>query len=249
LPAAVYVDRASLMRATAERIVDAAGAAIGARGRFTWVLSGGNTPRQLYALLGSPEYAARIDWTRVHLFWGDERCVPPDHPDSNYRMVAESLLVAVDVPKENVHRMYGEREPAEAAQAYESELRLFFPGAEGPRFDWVLLGMGDDGHTASLFPGSPALAEKERWVSHNWVQKLGVWRLTLTTVALNSAAQVVFLVAGADKASRLVEIFSPDISAVLPVQLIAPVQGKLAWLVDEEAGALLPPEVRQEQTS
>jgi 6-phosphogluconolactonase len=230
------------MRAAAERIVSCASAAIAARGRFSWVLSGGNTPQRLYMLLATKDYASRIDWARVHFFWGDERCVPPDHPDSNYRMARESLFDVVKPPPENVHRMHGEREPAQAAEAYAAVLREFFglPGGVPPHFDLILLGMGDDGHTASLFPGSAALLEEERWVVANWAEKLGTWRLTFTLPVLNAARRVAFLVAGADKAGRLAQLFSREPGgAPLPAQLVRPASGEAEWCVDAQAGANL----------
>lgn len=230
------------MRAAAERIVSCASAAIAARGRFSWVLSGGNTPQRLYMLLATADYASRIDWARVHFFWGDERCVPPDHPDSNYRMARESLFDVVKPPAENVHRMHGERDPAEAADAYAAVLREFFglPGGVAPHFDLILLGMGDDGHTASLFPGSAALLEEERWVVANWVEKFGTWRLTFTLPVLNAARRVAFLVAGADKAERLAQVFSGEPAlAPLPAQRVRPASGEAEWFVDTPAGASL----------
>jgi 6-phosphogluconolactonase len=153
-------------------------------------LAGGSTPRAAYALLATEEFAARVDWSRVHVLWGDERCVPPDDPDSNYRMAREALLDKIPIPTENVHRIRGELPPDEAAAAYQAELEAVL-GAGG-RFDLVLLGMGVDGHTASLFPGTAALHEGERWVVAAFVDKLSAWRVTLTPVVLNAAAQVTF---------------------------------------------------------
>lgn len=239
----VLGDRQLLMEAAAERVAGAAGQAIASRGRFTWVLSGGSTPRQLYTLLASPRFAKRIDWPHVHFFWGDERCVPPGDAESNYGMAKETLLDAVKPPPENVHRMRGEEEPNRAAASYEQLLREIFHARESaspPRFDLILLGMGADGHTASLFPGTAPLIEKTRWVMPNRFEGIASWRLTLTPIIINAAAQIVFVVAGADKADRLKQVLqgTPDMEA-LPAQLIQPTQGELCWMVDVDAAARL----------
>ncbi len=241
---AVLPDDDTLMRAEAEHVAELARAAIAARGRFLLALSGGSTPRRLYELLARPPFLERVDWSRVCVFWGDERCVPPDHPESNYRMAREALLDRVPIPKENVLRIHGEGEPHHGAQAYEQVLRGFFGRAEGTpdrSFDQVLLGMGDDGHTASLFPGTPPLTEGRRWVMAQYVESLPVhWRITLTPVVLNAAADVTFLVAGASKAQRLQEVLEGGQRDVaLPAQLIQPKRGVLHWMVDAAAGASL----------
>ena len=232
---------ADIAVAAAERFVAAAAAAVAARGRFTVALAGGSTPKALYARLASPARAARVDWTRVHVFWGDERCVPPEHPSSNYRMAREALLDHVPIPAAQVHRLRGEDEPRTAAAAYEVELRAAFPeGASG--FDLVFLGMGDNGHTASLFPGLSAVHESARWVVAESVAEVGMWRLTLTPAALNAAAAVVFLVAGRDKAAMLAQVLEGpcDIDR-RPVQVVAPVDGTVTWLIDTAAAAELRP--------
>ncbi len=237
----VLLDRSRLMRAAADHVVRYASEAIAARGRFDWLLAGGSTPEQLYRLLASPEYAAQLDFGRVHLFFGDERCVPPDHADSNYRMVQTSLSNGVPLPTENVHRLEGELPPELAAERYESELERHFGvrvGAGFPRFDLVLLGMGNDGHTASLFPGTLALAEERRWVVANAVPALGTTRLTLTLPVLNAAAHVAFLVSGADKAARLKQVLAEP-GAELPSQRVRPAGNEPEWWVDAAAGALL----------
>src|SRR5262249_1146185 len=161
----VFADRTELIRAEAERIVKLAGEAIDERGRMLIALSGGSTPKPLYELLATAGYTERLEWQRIDLFWGDERCVPPNHPESNDRMTRESLIGHVPIPPENVHRIRGEDEPEEAAEAYEQLLRDFFgPGGVPSRsFDLVLLGMGAEGHTASIFPGTPATRERRRW--------------------------------------------------------------------------------------
>jgi 6-phosphogluconolactonase len=246
VPVTVLDNRTALMRAAADEVVGQAAGAIGRRGRFDWALAGGKTPEELYALLASREYVSRVDWSRVHFYWGDERCVPPDHPDSNYRMARASLLDAIQPPAENVHRVPGELEPKLAAERYEAELRRCFDRAEHfeltggfPAFDLILLGMGPDGHTASLFPGSPALAETRRWVVANPIEALTTTRLTLTLPVLNAAASALFLVAGADKAERLGQVLSGASSPELPAQRVRPRGVEPQWFVDGAAGRLI----------
>jgi len=232
----IFEDADALARAAAGRFVEAAQAAVKASGRFSVALAGGNTPRKVYELLSGDEFSPRVDWARRHIFFGDERCVPPDHSESNYRMAQETLLSRVPVPPENVHRIEGVGDPAENARAYEDELRSFFGDVEWPEFDLVLLGLGDDGHTASLFPYTPALDAGGAWVAANRVEKLGALRITLTAPAISHARHVLFLVSGRSKASRLAEVvrgnFEPE---RLPAQSIRPVAGELEWFVDEEA--------------
>ena len=235
----------AVAQVAAERFVTVAAEAIREFGRFHVALSGGTTPKSLYATLSSDHYAARVDWSRVHLFWGDERCVPPDDPLSNYRMVRETLIDRVALPEENVHRIRGEDDPAVAAAAYERELRNVFgtpvgPPARGARFDLVLLGMGADGHTASLFPGLTAVSEQERWVTAAYVAEGAMWRVTCTPVIFNTAAEVLFLVVGSGKAAKLRQVLEgPHQPAVLPAQVIATVDGNVCWLVDADAATHL----------
>ncbi len=233
----IVTDVNSLARAAADIFVAQAQEALQANRRFTVALSGGSTPRSLYQLLADIPLA----WENIHIFWGDERCVPPDHADSNYRMTAESLLSRIRIPTENIHRIAGELPPDEAALRYENELRQFF--GDAPRFDLILLGLGDDGHTVSLFPDSPALHERTRWVvavPHATPPPPLAPRVTLTPVAINAARQIVFLVSGAGKAERLAEVLQPRPAAQpLPAQLIQPVNGDLLWLVDKPAATLL----------
>lgn len=226
----VYADADTLAQAAAEHFVAQAAEAIAARDRFVVALSGGATPRATYALLASWSYATRVDWLRVHILWGDERCVSPDHRNSNYRLVHQVLLSKIPIPTVNVHRIRGETEPAWAAMAYESELETLL-GSNG-RFDLVLLGMGEDGHTASLFPGTVALEEQTRWVVENYVEKLNAWRITLTLPIINAARQVTFLVSGTPKAEPLARIQAGE---PLPAGLVQPTEGKLTWLVDQQA--------------
>jgi 6-phosphogluconolactonase len=211
---------------------------------FTIVLSGGSTPRGLYELLAAdPAIRDRLPWHHLHFFWGDERHVPPDHPQSNYRMAHESLFSLAPVPSENIHRVPAEEpEAALAAEKYEQELRTFFGLEVGqlPRFDCILLGMGSDGHTASLFPETEALHTSNRLVVANWVDKFNAYRLTLTVPVLNHADLVMFLVSGHEKAEVLKEVLQggrqPD---RFPAQLIRPDPGKLLWIVDRAAARLL----------
>jgi len=293
----VVADAAELTRAAAEEVTAAL-----ARHRDAWLpdaasastsapplvpsiaLAGGSTPRSLYRLLADPAapYRARIDWQAVHFFWGDERHVPPDHPDSNFRMAREAMLDHVQVPAAHVHRIAAEEPDAErAARRYERELIEVFglrrdrgdgedaardadatgdadAAREWPRFDVVLLGLGEEGHTASLFPGSPLLADggapraaaldgksgrasrSGRLVAAVWVEKLQTWRITLTPPVLDHAATVIFLVSGAAKAPALAAVLEGEPRPELyPAQVVAPVDGRLLWLVDREAAAQL----------
>ncbi len=240
----VFADSAALARRAADYVVRIADDAIAARGQFTIGLPGGSTPRALFGRLASPAWASRVDWTRVHVFWGDERCVPPDHTESNFRLARETLLNRVPLPPPHVHRIVGELPPADAARRYEAELRAFFaaadPATPQPRFDLLLLGMGSDGHTASLFPGTAALHETTRWALENYVPRLDSWRITLTVPAINAAAHVLFLVSGAAKAETLRAVLhGPRQPEVYPAQLIQPQQGRLIWLVDRAAATRL----------
>ena len=232
-----------LMQAAAEIFVERAVAATVSRGRFAVALAGGSTPNALYQLLATDAFAHRIDWRRVEVYWGDERCVPPDDAASNYRSALEHLLGRVPLAKGNVHRIEGERDPAAAAASYERQLRARFASPSGPprtapgsRFDLVLLGLGVDGHTASLFPSSHAVGESERWVVAHHVAAVAMWRITLTPIVFNAAAEVLFLVTGGEKASTLRRVledpFQPE---ALPAQAIAPQSGGLRWLVDADA--------------
>jgi 6-phosphogluconolactonase len=189
----------------------------------------------MYALLATDAYAARVSWARVHVFWSDERCVPPADPSSNYRMAREALLDRVAIPAANVHRIAGEAEPDRAAAAYEDELKQCL--GDG-RFDLVLLGMGKDGHTASLFPGTAAIGETRKWVVAVEVTAVPPWRITLTPPPINAAAAVMFLVQGADKAATLHRVLEgPHDTRTAPAQVVAPHDGEVEWLVDAPAAA------------
>ncbi len=235
----IFPDPPALAHAAAETVTALAAEAVAARGRFSIGLSGGSTPRPLYELLAGEPFAPRIEWSNVHVFWGDERCVPPDDEDSNYRMTREALLDHVPLPLQNIHRVQGELPPPQAATAYEQDLHQFFSEPR-PRFDLLLQGMGGDGHTASLFPGTQALHEQQRWAVENYVQKLDSWRVTLTACAINAAAHVIFLVDGTPKAEALRAVlrglYMPE---TYPSQLVQPSDGDVVWMVDSQAAALL----------
>jgi 6-phosphogluconolactonase len=236
----VFDDPADVARAAAERFVEIARAAIDERGRFVVALSGGSTPKRAFELLASDEYREKLDWTKVHVFFGDERCVPPDHEESNYRMANEAMLSPLSIPAENVHRINGVGDAVANARLYEDEMRSFFNDDAWPRFDLVLLGMGDDGHTASLFPETSVIGEEQSWVAAVWVEKFAAFRITLTAPAINHAAHIIFLVTGEKKAARLAQVFNPPAGDErLPVQLIQPVAGSVEWLVDGAAASRL----------
>ena len=238
-----FADPQSLTEAAADQFVRTAGEAIAARGRFYVALSGGSTPRALYQLLAAKPRHDQVNWSRVFVFWGDERCVPPTDPESNYRMAREALLFHVPVPATQVFRMRGEMaDPAAAARLYEIDLRRAFALAphELPRFDLFLLGMGPDGHTASLFPHTDALHVTDRLAVANRVEKLSTTRLTLTVPVINNAQLILFLVAGADKADPLAAVLDgPRRPDDLPAQLVAPTDGQVIWMVDNAAAAKL----------
>jgi 6-phosphogluconolactonase len=231
-----------LFEAAAEEVLHAAKDAVEQRGRFTIALSGGSTPKSLFNLLATNARTV-LPWDRTFFFWGDERHVPPTDPDSNYRMAEETMLSKIPVAAGNVFRIPTENpDAAAAAEAYEQTLRKFFQlgPAEFPVFDLVLLGMGPDGHTASLFPGSAGLHEKARLVIANWVDKMKTSRLTLTLPVLNAARCVAFLVSGTDKAAVLKTVLEEDAPAEqYPSKLIRPNNGKLIWLVDRAAASTL----------
>lgn len=211
---------------------------------FRFVLAGGTTPRRLYEILATPPFRSQLPWKRIHFFWSDERSIGPDHQGSNYHMAREAFLEKLEIPDSNIHRMQGEASDLNiAAYAYEETIRHHFglgPESPPPCFDLVLLGMGADGHTASLFPGTQALWETVRWVVANPVPMLKSHRLTLTPVILNQAAWLIFLVAGADKARTVAEVlegpFKPE---QFPCQMIRPVSGEFLWLLDEAAASCL----------
>ena len=240
----VVGDAAALAARGADLFALAAQEAAAARGAFTAALSGGETPRALYQLLARQQFAQKIPWRRVHLYWGDERCVPPDDERSNYRMACEAFIRHVPIPEVNVHRMHGEDQPDEAARAYERLLsqppaRAASSAADLPVIDLLFLGLGADGHTASLFPHSPALAVEDRLVVPNEGPSTGR-RLTVTYPVINAARRVVFVVSGAAKAGMVAEALEglrvPD---AVPAQGVSPVHGSVTWLLDEAAASEL----------
>ena len=244
---AVLPDAMRLADAAAQQFVSAANTAIESRGEFTVALSGGSTPRQVYARLATEPFVSSLDWSRVHVLWGDERCVPPEHEWSNYRMTRLTLLDHVPVLEENVHRIRGEDDPAEAAVSYESVLRAVLRTPRGPprtapasRLDLVLLGLGQDGHTASLFPCAVSLRATEAWVAAEYVHEVEMWRVTLTASVINAAAEIAFVVSGGAKAGVVRRVLEgPNRPHELPAQLIAPTDGRLCWLLDAPAAAEL----------
>ena len=240
-------DEAGFHRQAAHLILESCVAAVSERGRFSIALSGGGTPRKLFSLLAESYSRDRMAWDRWHVFWGDERCVPPDHEDSNYRMANELLLSKVPVPAPQIHRIRGEMEsPQDAARAYEQELRLFFRNDSYPAFDVALQGVGDDGHTASLFPGASVLNEAERWVAavnHSGVKVPD--RVTLTLPVLNAARRILVLCAGESKAAIVHNIFQGNGPARYPVQRLQPSGGgELIWLLDKAAASRLSGEAK-----
>ena len=233
----VLPDTSTLYRAAAEEFIRCARKSVADHGRFCVALSGGSTPRGVYSLLA--ERPGDLPWSNIFVFFGDERHVPPDHPDSNYRMAQEALLFKVPISAANVFRIRAELDAKQAAQLYEGQLRSFFglkPG-ELPRFDLILLGLGDDGHTASLFPGSAALNETSRLAVANWVEKFRQYRITFTFPVINHAAEIMFLVSGAGKEEILKEVLSKG--EKYPAQCVRPENGALLWFVDQDAARLL----------
>lgn len=232
----VFSSTAELFQASAQTFAELAKTAVAAHGSFSVALSGGSTPKGLFSVLADSP-ALNVPWQNVLFFWGDERHVPPDHADSNFRMTQESLLSKVPVRAENVHRIKSEWSHADAAaRDYEQELRSVFSLGDQafPRFDLVLLGMGADGHTASLFPGTQALTETRRLVVANWVEKLKTFRITFTFPVINAAAWVMFLAAGADKAEAIGRVFGNSNDGP-PAKMVRPVDGRLVWLLDRSA--------------
>jgi 6-phosphogluconolactonase len=239
----VYADLESLSQAAAALVVTQANLAVAARGRFSLALAGGSTPRRTYELLAQPRFLEQAPWDRMHVFWGDERCVPLDDPRSNARMAREAWLEHAPIPPNQIHPLNCAPGPAAAARQYEARLREFFAG-QPPRLDLVLLGLGHDGHTASLFPDSPVLEEKGRWVAEVYLTEPDLHRVTLTAPFINQAAVAAFLVAGKSKARVLREVrHGPRDPRRLPAQLIQPQNGDLLWLADREAAGLAMPEV------
>jgi 6-phosphogluconolactonase len=240
----VLADRAALTTEAARRVIDIARSRLNdSQQFFSLVLSGGSTPRALYECLAGEPYRSQLNWSRVEIFFGDERCVPPDHADSNFLMAHTAMLSKLPIPEPNIHRIRGELLPEQAAIEYGQMLRTKFHD-RGP--DLVLLGMGDDGHTASLFPGTSALEETHHRCVANFVPKLDTWRVTMTYPFLNRAAELLVLLAGEDKAARVSEVLEgPRDPKRLPIQGIRPAHGRLSWLLDSAAAAQLKPGERR----
>jgi 6-phosphogluconolactonase len=243
----VCASAVALADAAAAHIATLAGSAVRARGRFVIALSGGTTPRATYRRLADPAFAAEVPWAQVHVVWGDERCVPPGDPMSNYGMARTALLDRVPVPEPQIHRIAGEIDPALAGQRYEATQRRLLGTPEGPpqsepgaRIDLVLLGLGDDGHTASLFPGSGALAEVHRWAVPVVPATVPTPRVTLTLPVIAAAAEILFLVSGAAKARILGEVLDPaPRPSELPARSVARSSGSVRWIVDAPAATAL----------
>jgi len=239
-----FADAEQVSRAAAEDVARLAREAVVARGRFTIAMAGGSTPRRMYELLAEPPFHDQLDWSKIEFFWGDERSVPPDHKDSNFRMAKLALLDKVPVPAASIHRIEAERADRDAAaRDYQAQIaRVFGVAATGepPAFDLVLAGMGPDAHTLSLFPGTIALTETSHWVVPNYVDKFTTYRVTMTAPIVNRARCVMFLVAGPDKAAPLAEVLEGPLDTVrLPSQLVRPATGELLWLIDQAAAARL----------
>ena len=240
-----YPNKEKLVAATTERIADCIEQAIQQNGLCNMALSGGNTPGGIFSLLGSSPYSDRLDWSKLHLFWGDERMVLPEHQDSNFRLVQETLLEHIKIPDENVHRMRGEIAPEEAAAEYAELLHNHFKESP-PCFDLMLLGLGGDGHTASLFPGTDAVEECEKHAVAVFVPKLDAWRVTLTLPVLNAARKILFLVSGKSKSEMVQRIMSnkqPD--KEIPATMVNPQNGELHWMLDSDAMVLINKDARK----
>jgi 6-phosphogluconolactonase len=242
----IVADSDAMSRAVAGTIVEHVSESLRTRDFYTMALSGGSTPRRLYSMLANDaNQREQIPWERIHFFWGDERHVPPGHPDSNYLMAYNALLSKVPIPSRNIHRIRAEDSDADKAAAdYELEIHRFFKIETGqmPRFNCVLLGMGPDGHTASLFPGTSALEETKRMVVANWVEKFQSYRITLTVPVFNNADHIMFLVGGGEKADMLKAVLEGDSKTTrFPVQLIQPAHGEVTWFLDHSAASRLKP--------
>jgi 6-phosphogluconolactonase len=242
----IHADANAMIEAVAQRWVEVANNAVNSRGKFHVALSGGSTPATLYRMLALPKFADRVAWDRVHIYFGDERTVPPDHDDSNFHMAKQTLLDHVPLPTAHIHRIKGELEdPHAAANAYTQELTGNLPlSAQGVvQFDLLLLGVGVDGHIASLFPATPVLHERARLVEAVHVEKLDTWRISVTLPVIDQARHVLIMVSGEAKAAVMRDVFTSQQTPPYPVQLINP-QGTLEWHLDQAAAAKLPEELR-----
>lgn len=241
----VYPNKEKLATEAAERVINVIGQATRENGLCNIALAGGKTPREVYSMLATDTYRDQVAWSNLHLFWGDERMVSPEHQDSNFRMVQETLLDRVNIPDGNIHRIRGEIAPEKAANEYAELLHNHFK--EGlPCFDLILLGLGEDGHTASLFPGTDAVEEGERHVVAVYVPGLNTWRVTLTLPVLNAAREILFLVSGRSKADivrRIISIKQP--AKEFPATMVNPENGTLHWMLDSESVVLINENARE----
>jgi len=229
----------ALIEAAAELFVKSAQTAVDEHGEFTVALAGGHSPKPLYTLLAQPPYSKQVPWEKTHVFWGDERCVPPDDPRNNATMASQALLSHLTVPPDHVHPIRCHESPGLGAKGYESILAEHFLGTV-PRFDLILLGLGQNGHTASLFPYTPILGERERWVKELFLPEEEVWRVSLTIPLINNGATIIFLVYGSEKSEILRKVLEgPHEPNRYPAQFIQPVNGKLIWMIDSKAAGKL----------
>lgn len=236
----LFADLEAISHRAASLFVNASRNSIDTRKRFAVAISGGSTPRRLYTLLSTAPYRDQVDWEHIHFFWVDERCVPKEHEESNFRTAFDTLLSMVPMPDGNIHRIKGEEDPEKAARDYEEDIKKFFGVSGLPIFDLVILGMGEEGHTASLFPGSKSLDETVRLAAPVFLEKLNRNRITLTLLVLNNAAQILFLVSGRSKAAVLSEILGDGHKKdQYPASLINPVHGTILWLIDRETASKL----------
>ncbi len=241
----VYPNKEKLVVATAERVINLIGQAIQEHGLCNIALAGGNTPREVYSILAENSYRDRVDWNGLHIFWGDERMVPPEHQDSNFRMVQQTLLEHISIPDGNVHRIRGEITPEQAAREYAELLHNHFR-EDSPHFDLILLGIGEDGHTASLFPDTDAIEECERHAVAVFVPGLNTWRVTLTLPVLNAAREVIFLVSRSSKSNIIQRIMSvKQPTKDLPATMVNPENGTLRWMLDSDAVALINKNIKE----
>jgi len=232
----VYDTSHTLVEAVAVQVQQLLSRAVTGRGAASLAFSGGSTPRHVYGLLATDRFRNKIDWNRIHCFLGDERCVPPFHPESNFRMISDALLNRITIPEKNVHRVKTELPPEEASDAYADEIRKLFqlkPG-EFPEFDVLLLGIGEDGHTASLFPGTPAVNETEKITTAVLGPNVKIPRVSLTFPAINHAAEIIFIVSGKGKAAILQQILKGT-DQKYPAQMVNPLKGRLTWMADRDA--------------
>ncbi|MHB1921659.1 MAG: 6-phosphogluconolactonase [Chitinophagaceae bacterium] len=235
----IYQDLHEISIHLAAWITDYIGETIGETGRFTWALSGGNSPKELYQLMGKSPYRERIDWSKMHIFWGDERDVPFDDPRNNAKMTFDTLLNQVPIPKDQIHIMRTDIPPEKSAEAYQNLLHNYF-AKEGKSFDLTLLGMGEDGHTLSLFPGTAVIWEKNAWASSFYLPSQSMYRITLTPPIVNRSSRIVFLTCGLNKSKALQAVLEgPYLPDQFPSQVIQPDSGELHWFIDQDAASSL----------